>query len=93
MRANTVNVLRWSERADPGETVVYFRGHNVADTPVQKPALEASERGLVFLAARRQSGGEYIYQATRISQETAKRLDRISRSVEQSMDTLKRNGR
>lgn len=76
-----MNVLEWAFQAEPGERIEYHRGrgHGMIGT-VGASALQAHQKGLVFLAQRRLGMEDYVYQATRISMRTAKHLKLIEGS-------------
>ncbi len=81
----SVDVLVWAERAEPGRRIVYatrpLRVEDAETTPRGlAEAMAASAAGLVFLAQRRVEGA-WHYEATRISQRSAKALARVSASV------------
>lgn len=74
-----MDVYEWSKNAQVGECVSYFRGETTPFERLARPALRASNEGLVFLAQRRCEDGAFSYEATRISRGCAQKLGLIER--------------
>lgn len=72
MERVALDVMRWAQMAQPGERVCYHEGDDVREA-IGSNAMLAHNSGLVFLAQRR-VGDIFQYEATRVSDRTARTL-------------------
>jgi hypothetical protein len=81
-RRTHLDLIRWAAFARYGERVVYYRGE-LGKLPHEliEQGHHVSQKGLVFLNHRKLDDGRYAYEATRITEGTA----RILRDLQEAL--------